>query len=317
MVAKISAPNQKKERSSATADGREVYIRNIDFRATAADVKAVFEKYGQIEKCHLPPGPKKGMHKGFGFVIFARKEDADRSLEVSGVALKSRILEVSIAQVNPGKKTHIASNAVVAPATPGAAPEEGTEGNGEKEGEKQEGDEATPSFDDIKKKTLGVMNLADTVNDTRLRSMFEPFGPLRKVQLRPDHQGAVVEFMNVADAGRAALALEGTEVDGRGMRIGEVPDLMRQAPQKGVKKGFAPRKVQAAAAPAMVPASVRRGGGNLGGVRGGRRGLGFTGALHKKVDGEAPKENAAKEEGEPKKEGRSNDDFKRMFLQGK
>jgi hypothetical protein len=45
-----------------------------------------------------------------------------------------------------------------------------------------------PSFDEIKKKTLGVMNVSDTVNDTKIRQMFEKYGPLRKVTLRPDHQ---------------------------------------------------------------------------------------------------------------------------------
>lgn len=238
---------------------------------------------------HLPPGPKRGTHKGYGFVVFARKEDADRSLEANGVALKSRALEVSIAQVNPGKPTK-PGNAITAP--PDSPPEDAS---------------PTPSFDDIKKKTLGVLHLADTVNDTRLRSLFSPFGTLRKVQLRPEHQGAVVEYENVADAGRAALAMQGREVDGMTLRISDLEELMKETPRGRVLKGFvaAPRK--ALGAP-VVPASGRGAG------RGGRRGLGFVGAIVARREEGGGK---VEEKGEEGGKGRSNEDFKKMFLAGK
>ena len=58
---------------SSRYEGREVYIRNIDFRAHDNDVQELFQKYGRIEKVRLPPGPKKGTHKGYGFVTFSTK----------------------------------------------------------------------------------------------------------------------------------------------------------------------------------------------------------------------------------------------------
>lgn len=54
-------------------EGRELYIRNIDFQATEKDLLDLFKKYGQVEKIRIPPGPRKGTHKGFGFIAFATK----------------------------------------------------------------------------------------------------------------------------------------------------------------------------------------------------------------------------------------------------
>lgn len=54
-------------------EGRELYIRNIDFQATEKDLLDLFKEYGQVEKIRIPPGPRKGTHKGFGFIAFATK----------------------------------------------------------------------------------------------------------------------------------------------------------------------------------------------------------------------------------------------------
>lgn len=321
LVVKISAPNQKKERSSATADGREVYIRNIDFQARESDVRDVFAKYGRIEKVRLPPGPKKGTHKGFGFVTYESKEEADACLAENGTRLKSRELEVSIAQLNPAK--FVPGNAVnAARSVSPAIQHDNHSTNGVNASPKLEGDEEAsgtppPDFETIKKKTLGIMNLSDTVNDARLRTLFEPFGPLRKVALRPAHQGAIIEYEKVADAGKASLALDGKDLDGMKIQIGDLPELMNRQPEKKITKGF--EKKKPAPAPAMlIPRSQTLGGGR---GRGGgqKRGLGFTHAMSKKTAAPAPANTEAKDpaaEGE-KKPGSSNEEFKKMFLAGR
>jgi hypothetical protein len=73
------------------------------------------------------------------------------------------------------------------------------------------------------------MNIPDTVNDARIRSLVSAYGPVVKIVLRPDHQGAIVEFLDVNDAGKASLELEGREiVPGRPIRVGHVPDMLKQ-----------------------------------------------------------------------------------------
>src|SRR5438034_10029515 len=78
-------------------------------------------------------------------------------------------------------------------------------------------------------RTLSLMNIPDTVNDARIHSLVSPYGPIVKIVLRPDHQGAIVEFLNVNDAGKASLELEGHEIlPGRPIRVGSVPEMLKQ-----------------------------------------------------------------------------------------
>ncbi|KAL7270267.1 Splicing factor [Rhizina undulata] len=318
LVAKISAPNQKKERSGAVYDGREVYIRNIHFHATERDVKTLFEKYGKIEKVRLPPGPKPGSHKGFGFVVFSSKEEAEASLELNGTPLKSRILEVSIAQTNPGKHKPVSNRSISPSPSPSTAKDtDNAHPNGANNKNRDTASPApqtqVPSFDTIQKKTLGIMNLPDTVNDAKIRSLFEKFGPLRKVTLRPDHAGAIVEYENVNDAGKASLAMDGTEVAGKRIKIGSLPELMLQRPEKKETKGFVKGGKEAGGGGAAMfrPLSLRGvGAGGRGTGQKRKTGLGFTGGLaRREKTGEEGKEVEAG------KGGKSNEDFKKMFLE--
>ncbi|KAG0130421.1 hypothetical protein HOY82DRAFT_486640 [Tuber indicum] len=316
LVAKISAPDQKHERSGAVYEGREVYIRNIDFQAHDNDVQELFQKYGRIEKVRLPPGPKKGTHKGYGFVTFSAKEEALAAVEgANNTQLKSRTLIISIADPNPSKQKTTNAN----PSTEKMR-DSASDRNTDRPRQKSANPAASqqppaPAFSDIKQKTLGIMNLSDTVNDTKIRHMFEKYGPLRKVALRPDHQGAIVEYESVTDAGKATLALDGLELAGRKIKIGGLADLMRQSPERKVSKGFATNngggKVGVVA---FKPSQV-----GAGGMKGQKRraGLGFSGVVKKKDADGKKNEDIVMADGPPAREApktKSNADFKAMFL---
>lgn len=77
------------------------------------------------------------------------------------------------------------------------------------------------------------MNVPDTVNDARIRALVEPYGKLIKIILRPDHQGAIVEFADIHAAGKASLELEGQEIaPGRRLHVGSVPEMLKQSAEK-------------------------------------------------------------------------------------
>ncbi|KAF8461937.1 hypothetical protein BDZ91DRAFT_850889 [Kalaharituber pfeilii] len=346
LLVKISNPLQRQERSGAVYEGREIFIRNIDFKASEADVKELFEReVGNVETVRLP-SKVPGRHQGFGFVVFAGKEAAEKAVELSGVKLMERALNVTLSS-SSGKKLGSGTGQVraVTPVNGGAATES-REGRGSGDGASPVPGESKPPppppLEVIKRKTVAVMNLPDTVNDTRLRELFEKYGPLRKVQLRPNHQGAIVEFMEVKDAGKAGLALEGYKFPEaqEGIRIGRLEDLMRQpsvdkmkaeeerrARQKREKKGKQKEEKEKAmegvkttfAAPmqALRNAVAMRG-------RGKRGGLGFVGGMVRRsgAGGTGEKEKAEGEKdgvkGEKKEEapakGKSNADFKALFL---
>jgi len=73
---------------------------------------------------------------------------------------------------------------------------------------------------------LYVGNLAYSVNDTTLRSLFEPFGNVESARVISDRDtGSSKGFgfveMADADAQKAMGALNGREIDGRALRVNE------------------------------------------------------------------------------------------------
>ena len=131
-------------------------------------------------------------------------------------------------------------------------------------------------------RTLGLMNIPDTVNDARIRALVGQFGNLVKISLRPDHQGAIVEFSNVHDAGRASLELEGKEVGAnRKLHVGTVPEMLKQrAEQKKDTTSSPSTTLLAGGGPVKRPGQPgsRGGAGRRGGL-GVKRG-GFPLAAH-------------------------------------
>merc|ERR1712098_95136 len=57
-----------------------------------------------------------------------------------------------------------------------------------------------PVRSETSNRTITLMNIPDTVNVARVNAIVEPYGELVKVVLRPDHQGAIVEYANAAGA---------------------------------------------------------------------------------------------------------------------
>jgi squamous cell carcinoma antigen recognized by T-cells 3 len=155
------------------------------------------------------------------------------------------------------------------------------------------------------------MNVPDTVSDSRIRTMAEAYGGLVKIILRPDHQGAIVEYTDASNAGKAFLGLEDYEfTPGRHIRVGSVPEMLRERAEKKTDKiqvGKGRQDNTASAQTRLQPSGPIRRPGQQVGRRGGlglRRGLGF-----KASNGESEKDSTGGSSGGRK----SNDDFREML----
>ena len=60
-------------------DGRELYLANLDWKTTRADVKRTFRKYGHIESVRIPTKVD-GTSKGIGYVVFGNKVSSKPSI---------------------------------------------------------------------------------------------------------------------------------------------------------------------------------------------------------------------------------------------
>ncbi|KAG0652004.1 putative RNA-binding [Hyphodiscus hymeniophilus] len=307
-----SNPSGKKAREGALAEGREIHVTSLDTNLTEDDVREVFAKYGTVESVRMMKA-RSGENTGAAFVIFEKGEEAEKSLDLDKTKLKSKILNVEAATGKNFKPIATSKGASASPApdgdsvmpTPPAA--------------ETAGDAAGNAYtrDEIVKRTITLMNVPDTVNDSRIRALVEPFGSIVKVVLRPDHQGAIIEYVDIASAGRAALALENHEiVPGRNLRTGGMKDLFKEKDEIKTNRIQVGQGKKASALFIKPSAPVRRPGAVGRGGLGQRRGFGYS--APKTADSSTPSAGAGvngKAKEEPVRP-KSNADFKAMFVSG-
>ncbi|CAG8000597.1 unnamed protein product [Penicillium olsonii] len=291
---KISNPAQKTERTGPRYEGREIYIVNIDWSVDENHLREVFARFGEVQKVNLPRKID-NTSKGYAFIIFKTKEEANQALAMNGEVIKSRAVRVEIA--TPGGNKRVSATTISRVAGRGQS----VEANGTAELEVPVGE--------VAERTIALMNIPDTVNEARIRALVEPLGRLVRISLRPDHQGAIVEFVDVHDAGKAMMALEGKEIaSGRPLHLGTVAEMKQQRAEwrndrvTSVKRDDKPKKVALQpTAPIKRPQQPGRKGG-----------LG----LKRHTPAHAPKQTPADQmdttaDGEKHK--KSNDDFRAML----
>ncbi|CDK29129.1 unnamed protein product [Kuraishia capsulata CBS 1993] len=197
LVAKVSNPGRRSARSGAVEEGRELFVRGLDFKKVKKDtVERIFERFGVIERVNLPLSSKgreaHREHDGFGFVTFVSADDATKALELDGSILEGRIIQVSTAQPK-GKKVVVVEN----------------------KAEKTE----THSRTEILAKSLELQNFPDTTNAESLATLLGEFGPLAKLVVQSDRGTAVAEFENQEDAAKAEIALNGKHMAGSILKV--------------------------------------------------------------------------------------------------
>jgi RNA recognition motif-containing protein len=280
IIAKISNPDAKKKRDGAAAEGREIYVRKISFRAKKSEIQEAFAPFGKIERVNIPTLPN-GNNKGFGYIVYESKECAGAA--VAGMNEKTfwgLPLQVQTASDRTEAKSKVKS--VIENATP---PTER---------------DSTPASDagalpytggTVADRSIALLNLPDTVNDARVKLLVDPYG-YKKITLMPQHGGAIIEFPSVEASGKAEISLQGQDFEGRKLVVGTVQALKKQKGEYKATSNF------------LKPTNVKRPApAARGGMRGrGRPGLGYRAA---------PSRDAAEaNHGEAK----SNQDFRAMLL---
>ncbi|HSP14514.1 MAG TPA: RNA-binding protein [Thermoanaerobaculia bacterium] len=80
----------------------KVFVGNLDFNTTRAEVQALFSQVGEIKDVFLPTDRDSGRPRGFAFVEFTSDEDAAKAIEkFNGYELSGRALRVNAAEDRP------------------------------------------------------------------------------------------------------------------------------------------------------------------------------------------------------------------------
>src|SRR5712692_3161026 len=80
----------------------KVFVGNLDFNTTRAEVQTLFAQIGEIKDVFLPMDRESGRKRGFAFVEFASDDDAAKAIEkFNGYELGGRALRVNAAEDRP------------------------------------------------------------------------------------------------------------------------------------------------------------------------------------------------------------------------
>ena len=94
-----SQSQQSSENTVPQVDSQyKLYVGNIDYAATESELAAHFAQFGQVEFVNITVNRYTGKARGFGFVSFVSKEDAERAMSLHGSEFKGRQIQVNFAK---------------------------------------------------------------------------------------------------------------------------------------------------------------------------------------------------------------------------
>ena len=101
MLAPQPVPGAAPAESDGTMSSK-VFVGNLDFKTTKAEVQSLFSQIGEIRDVFLPMDRESGRPRGFAFVEFTSDEDAAKAIEkFNGYEFSGRPLRVNAAEDRP------------------------------------------------------------------------------------------------------------------------------------------------------------------------------------------------------------------------
>ena len=79
----------------------KIYVGNLPFTASEADVRTLFSQHGTVESVSLPTDRETGRPRGFGFVEMSQADAARAIQSLNGHEMGGRQLRVNEAQDKP------------------------------------------------------------------------------------------------------------------------------------------------------------------------------------------------------------------------
>jgi len=78
---------------------KNIFVGNLDFAATDSSVRAMFERYGTVDRVNLVTDRDTGRSRGFAFVEMSSTQEADRAIAgLNGADFEGRALNVNEAR---------------------------------------------------------------------------------------------------------------------------------------------------------------------------------------------------------------------------
>ncbi|KAF3849287.1 hypothetical protein F7725_015784 [Dissostichus mawsoni] len=180
--------SQKKDTSSHF----HVFVGDLSPEITTDDIKAAFAPFGKISDCRVVKDMATGKSKGYGFVSFFNKWDAENAIQqMGGQWLGGRQIRTNWATRKPAPKT-----------------------TNETTNAKQ------LSFDEVVNQsspsncTVYCGGVTTGLTEQTMRQTFSPFGQIMEIRVFPDKGYSFVRFNSHEAAAHAIVSVNGTSIEG-------------------------------------------------------------------------------------------------------
>jgi len=82
-----------------------IYIANLSYGVNDADLKELFQEYGEISSANVITDRETGRSRGFGFVEMPNEAEAQKAInELNGVEYDGKVITVNVAKPKTDKR---------------------------------------------------------------------------------------------------------------------------------------------------------------------------------------------------------------------
>jgi RNA recognition motif-containing protein len=82
-----------------------IYIANLSYGVNDADLKELFQEYGEVSSAHVITDRESGRSRGFGFVEMPNEAESLKAIkELNGVEYDGKVVIVNAAKPKPEKR---------------------------------------------------------------------------------------------------------------------------------------------------------------------------------------------------------------------
>ncbi len=224
-----------------------VVLRNISFQSTEDTLRQAMASAGAVSSVRLPTYPDTGKPRGIAFVEFAAEESLAKALALNGTEVDGRAVTVEVASERAPRNSNNNSDSGARPARLRSA--------GTSDGQRRAaGGEAS-------KNTVVLRNISFESTEDSLRAAMASVGAVSSVRL-PTHPDsgkprgiAFVEFA-AEESLAAALALSGTQIDGRTVAVEVASERPARTNNSGGRGGRTNDSDAGGASPTPAPATA-------------------------------------------------------------
>ncbi|XP_028274455.1 nucleolysin TIA-1-like isoform X3 [Parambassis ranga] len=169
-----------------------VFVGDLSPEITTDDIKAAFAPFGKISDCRVVKDMATGKSKGYGFVSFFNKWDAENAIQqMGGQWLGGRQIRTNWATRKPAPKT-----------------------SNESSNTKQLSFDEVVSQSSPSNCTVYCGGVTTGLTEQIMRQTFSPFGQIMEIRVFPEKGYSFVRFNSHEAAAHAIVSVNGTSIEG-------------------------------------------------------------------------------------------------------